>query len=212
MAVTVGVNNQTVVHKGSGGVSVAAPDVCLTQVGNAVVPIPYPNIARSSDLANGAASVLADGNPMGHEKSQFSTSTGDEAGSRKGVASGTVKGIAEFVSFSPNVFVEGNAVVRGFDLMIHNTKNTPPATLMQPPLIQAIVEETPEIPEQDALIVQVIGPLGKPLDGLPFEMTVDGKTRTVTTMAKGRLVHVSDKESCEIELKHEELGIEVDEE
>ena len=71
MGVTIGVNNRTVVHKGSGGKSIAFPDVCLTPVGSSVVPIPYPNIAVSSDMDNGAKTVKSDGNPMGHEKSIF---------------------------------------------------------------------------------------------------------------------------------------------
>ena len=42
MSATVIVNGQTVVHKGSGGVLTTSPDVCLTPVGNAVVPITNP--------------------------------------------------------------------------------------------------------------------------------------------------------------------------
>ena len=42
-------------HKGSGDKSVAsAPDVCKAQVGNAVVAIPYPNVAESKDLKDGS--------------------------------------------------------------------------------------------------------------------------------------------------------------
>jgi len=55
VGVTVGVNNLSVVHKGSSGVSPSFPDVCKTPAPPApFVPIPYPNIAKSSDAAQGA--------------------------------------------------------------------------------------------------------------------------------------------------------------
>jgi len=37
-------NGRGISHKGSGGKSMVFPDVCLTQIGNAVVPIPYSNM------------------------------------------------------------------------------------------------------------------------------------------------------------------------
>ncbi|MBU1169904.1 MAG: IS66 family insertion sequence element accessory protein TnpB [Proteobacteria bacterium] len=57
MPATVSVNGRTVVHKKSDGKSIVFPDVCLTQCGPAVVPIPYPNMAQSSDMANGSQTV-----------------------------------------------------------------------------------------------------------------------------------------------------------
>jgi hypothetical protein len=194
MAVTVSVNGRTVVHKDSGGTSIAFPDVCLTPVGSSVVPIPYPNTARSSDLDKGATTVTADGNPMGHEKSIFTTSTGDEAGARKGVASGTVKGIAEFISFSFDVSIEGKGVVRAFDQMIHNNKNTPPTVLLQPPQVVTIMDETPEIPEQGKMEMVFIGPFGEPLEGLEVEMEVNGKKEIKKTLSQGQIFHVSEKD------------------
>ena len=65
MGVTVGVNSRTVVHKDSGGVSIAFPDVCKTPAPPApFVPIPYPNVAKSSDTADGSSKVKCDGNPI----------------------------------------------------------------------------------------------------------------------------------------------------
>ena len=136
MGVTVGVNNLSVVHKDSGGVTIAFPDVCLTPAPPAPpVPIPYPNIARSSDTASGSSTVKCDGNPICLKDSNFSTSTGDEAGSVGGVASGTTKGKAEFVNFSFDTMVDGKNVARALDLMLHNNKNTPPFPLLQGPVI-----------------------------------------------------------------------------
>ncbi|NOZ55157.1 MAG: DUF4150 domain-containing protein, partial [Gammaproteobacteria bacterium] len=127
MGVTVGVNGRSVVHKSSSGITIAFPDVCKTPVGPSIVPIPYPNIAKSSDSAKTTKTVKCDGNPVCVKDSNFSTSTGDEPGSAKGVASGTTKGKAEFITYSMDVKIEGKNVCRAFDLMLHNNKNTPPA-------------------------------------------------------------------------------------
>jgi len=137
MPVTVGVNNLSVVHKGSGGVTIAFPDVCKTPAPPAPpVPIPYPNIAQSTDTAKGSKKVKCDGNSICLKDSNFSMSTGDEAGSAGGgVASNKIKGKAEFVLFSFDVKVEGKNVARAFDLMLHNDKNTPPFPVLQPPIV-----------------------------------------------------------------------------
>ena len=135
MPVTVGVNYMSVIHAGSNGVTMAFPDVCKTPVGPAVVPIPYPNIAKSSDTASGASTVKCDGNPVCVKDSNFMVSTGDEAGSLLGVASNKVKGKAEFVNFSFDVQFEGKNVPRAMDLMLHNDKNTPPFPVVQGPII-----------------------------------------------------------------------------
>lgn len=137
MADNVLINGRTAVHAGSNG-TLNTIDVCLTPSGNSVVPIPYPNVARSADADKTAGSVYVNGNPMCHIKSVFKKSTGDQAGRRKGIVSGKIKGEAAFVSASANVFVEGQATTRALDMMVSNKKNTPPAPLMQavgmPPL------------------------------------------------------------------------------
>jgi len=93
MGVSVGVNNMSVVHKGSGGKTIAFPDVCKTPSPAGPIPIPYPNIAKSSDTAKGSKKVKCDGNPICLKDSNFSTSTGDEAGSAGGgVVSNKTKG------------------------------------------------------------------------------------------------------------------------
>jgi hypothetical protein len=136
MPVTVGVNQLSVVHQGSNGVTIAFPDVCKTPAPPAPpIPIPYPNIAQSSDTAQGTTKVKCDGNPICVKDSNFKMSTGDEAGSLFGVASNKTKGKAEFVNFSFDVKAEGKNVCRALDLMLHNDKNTPPFPLIQPPII-----------------------------------------------------------------------------
>ncbi|MHC6528913.1 PAAR-like domain-containing protein [Vibrio proteolyticus] len=126
MAVTINANGLSVVHKGSGGeANASVPDVCLTKVGKPVVPIPYGNNAKSSDLADGSTTVVADGgNSIALKGSKFSKSTGDAAGDKKGVASGTIEAEAEFVTASSNVLIEGKGVARHSDQMTMNKANT----------------------------------------------------------------------------------------
>ena len=79
--------------------------------------------------------MKAEGKPICVRDSNFSTSTGDEAGTLFGIISNRNKGKAEFVNFSFDVQFEGKNVPRSFDLMLHNDKNTPPFPVLQPPVI-----------------------------------------------------------------------------
>lgn len=139
MPATVVVNHRTVVHASSSGVTMFFPDVCKTPAPPApFVPIPYPNIAKSGDTAKGSQKVKMDGNPIMIEGSNFSTSTGDEAGSMGGIVSSCTKGKAEFILYSFDVKVEGKGVCRQLDLMLGNkggTYNTPPMPELQPPAV-----------------------------------------------------------------------------
>lgn len=135
MGVTVGVNNLSVVHKGSSGITPCFPDVCKTPTPGGPVPIPYPNIAKSSDTDKGAKKVKCDGKPPCVKDSNFKTSVGDEPGTLKGVASSKTKGKAEFVNYSFDTKFEGKNVPRALDIMLHNDKNTPPFPVIQKPII-----------------------------------------------------------------------------
>jgi len=142
MAATINVNDRTVVHKSSDGVSIAFPDVCKTPSPAGPIPIPYPNIAMSADTADGSKSVKMDKNPIMLQGSVFSKSTGDEAGTAGGgIISAKTKGKAEFMNYSFDVTVEGKGVPRLADLMVQNKgspANTPPIQEVQPPLPPAV--------------------------------------------------------------------------
>ena len=152
MPATLNVNNLTVVHKDSSGMVMGFPDVCKTPSPAGPIPIPYPNIAQSSDTAQGTTTVKVDGNPIMVKGSVFSTSTGDEAGSAGGgVASNTTKGKAEFVLYSFDVKADGKNVCRLTDIMLLNklsSPNTPPFPEVQPPLvvIPSVMTEDPSRP------------------------------------------------------------------
>jgi hypothetical protein len=131
-----GVNNLSVVHAGSNGISIAFPDVCTTPAPPApFVPIPYPNIAKSGDTSKGAQNTTCDGNTVCVKDSNFMMSSGDEAGSLMGMISAKIKGKAEFVNFSFDVQIEGKNVPRAMDMMLHNDKNTPPVPVIQGPVV-----------------------------------------------------------------------------
>jgi len=142
------VNGLSPVTKASSGKVIAGPDVCKTPVGSAIVPIPYPNVSKSSDLAKGSKSVKINGAPVCLSSSEFSTSTGDEAGSAKGIASGTTKGKAHPVNYSFDVKIEGKSVVRNMDLFTGNNRNTPPSPILQaqpaPSIASAIAKNEEE--------------------------------------------------------------------
>jgi hypothetical protein len=126
MPVTIVINDITLCHKGSNGVSTATvPDVCNTPSPAGPVPIPYPNIAMSSDLAEGTTTVTADGGNMcANYGSQFSLSTGDEAGTAGGVKSGVFMKEATWITYSFDVKLEGKGACRLTDKMFHNSSNT----------------------------------------------------------------------------------------
>ncbi len=123
MAQTTFANTRGIVHKGSGGFSAVFPDVCKTPVGPSIVPIPYPNIGKSSDTTKGPKSVKTDKKMPMVKGAKYSTSTGDEAGVAKGVISSKIKGECEFMMYSFDVKFEGKNVCRMGDPMFHNKKN-----------------------------------------------------------------------------------------
>lgn len=127
MPVTINVNNLTLCHKGSNGISIATiPDVCKTPAPPAgPVPIPYPNIAMSSDLVKGTTTVKADGGNMcAIDGSEFMKSTGDEPGTAGGVVSNVNMKEATWITYSFDVKLEGKGACRLTDKMFHNHQNT----------------------------------------------------------------------------------------
>ena len=126
IAINPGQGGLTLCHKGSNGISTATvPDVCKTPSPGGPVPVPYPNIAFSIDLAKGTTTVVADGGNMcANYGSEFSKSTGDEAGTVGGIASGTFIKEATWITFSFDVKLEGKAACRLTDKMFHNHLNT----------------------------------------------------------------------------------------
>src|ERR1017187_898171 len=136
MGCAVYANNNMIACKAADGKTVAAtPDVCftppLTPATPPGVPIPYPNTAMASDTTDGTKTVMISGQEvMLKNKSNFKTSTGDEAGSapKHGVVTSKIKGKVNFSSWSMDVKFEGENVPRHLDLTGHNEASEPPNT------------------------------------------------------------------------------------
>ena len=137
MGVTVNANMMSVVHKGSTGISPSFPDVCKTPSPAGPVPIPYPNIAMSSDSSKGSKTVKIDKKEVTLKDSEITMSTGDEAGAAQGVASNKIKGKASYLNFSFDVKIDGKNVVRLLDPA--QTNQGSPANTASPAIGQAPV-------------------------------------------------------------------------
>jgi len=123
MGQTTFANTRGIAHKGSGGMSLVFPDVCKTPIGPSVVPIPYPNLGKSSDTVKGPKSVKTDKKMPMVKGAKYSKSTGDEPGSIGGVVSGVNKSECEYMMYSFDVKFEGKNVCRMGDPLFHNKKN-----------------------------------------------------------------------------------------
>ena len=163
MPVTVNINGLSAVHQGSNGVAMATvPDVCNTPSAGGPIPIPYPNIAMSSDLVSGTTTVMIDGCSAAIQGCKFIKSTGDEAGVAGGVASGVFAMEATFLSFSPTVTLDGQPACRLTDKMLMNKGNTvcmagelqsivPPPTPDSSSADDVIMSASPETPKHCVL-------------------------------------------------------------
>lgn len=122
MQETVSINGLTLCHKHSDGwVRSTLPDVCKSPD----KPVPYTNTAYARDLDKGTTTVFSHGGAMnGIKGSEFYRSFGDEPGTGGGVKSGVQLDRATWLSWSPNVFMEGRNVTRLTDRMLLNKGNT----------------------------------------------------------------------------------------
>ena len=105
------------------GICFAFPDVLLTPAPpGPPVPMPYPNVAQLSQASPVAPNVRAGGNPVVHEESTISKSTGGEPGTAQGTPH---LGACTFVasSLSATVKVNGKRVVRQGDTTKQNGGN-----------------------------------------------------------------------------------------
>ncbi len=116
-------NMRGIVHKGSNGMSIVFPDVCKTPAAPSPIPIPYPNIGKSSDTSQGPTTVKTDGQMPMVKGAKYARSTGDEPGAMGGVLSGVHLAECEFLSYSFDVKFEGRNVCRLGDPLFHNKKN-----------------------------------------------------------------------------------------
>lgn len=202
---TLNVNGLSAVHQGSGGMaSSQPPDVCLTpSPSGPPTPVPYPNLAMSSDLVGGTTTISVDGMPVAIQGSMFVKSSGDEAGVGGGVVSGTFMMEAKFISYSPTVTMDGMPVCRLTDKMLMNKANTAclagevqaplppdvPSVLVFPP------PERPKVCRFEKLAVRC----GHDSRKYSVEVERDpGSALQVITSMKPEKIHVSFEGECSI--------------
>lgn len=93
-----------------GGMSQAFPDTCKTPAPSGTVPVPYPNIAAIMQVnpATCSMKVSVINQPVCHNQSTVTMTSGDEAGTAGGgVVSNMIKGPAKFTLGSMKVSIEG---------------------------------------------------------------------------------------------------------
>jgi carboxyl-terminal processing protease len=105
-------------NRGVGG-NVGFPDVCLTPVGPAVVPIPYPNIALNVMAASFSPNVLLTMMPALNMGTVIPMTLGDQPG----VANWTVMGPAEYTTGCFTILINGLPAIALTDMSTGNDMN-----------------------------------------------------------------------------------------
>ena len=109
------------------------PSINKTQVGPAVVPIPYPVMQDFSTAKEPSSNVNFNSNAAYIFKSSLEAVKGDEAGKLGGVKSGKVGGAVESKDSSKSVKINKQEVLRVGDMMDMQSKNTIGKVIMAPP-------------------------------------------------------------------------------
>ncbi|MFH1983886.1 MAG: DUF4150 domain-containing protein [Pseudomonadota bacterium] len=114
-----------------GGMNMGFPDVCLTPVGPAIVPIPYPNISFGPTTVppTTAMTVLTDFMPSCNLMSETATSIGDTTGIGEGVMSGMIMSPTHNLVGSFTILKEGVPAARMTSMTLQNNTNCPGVSL-----------------------------------------------------------------------------------
>jgi hypothetical protein len=127
---------------GANKVIAAFPDVCLSPPSPPAgpIPIPYPVSSDSGDTADGSTSVKIGGKEvMLKDKSHYKKCMGDEAATKslgQGAINHALSGKVYFVSWSMDVEVEGENVVRHLDMTTSNHASPMPNEALTIPGIE----------------------------------------------------------------------------
>lgn len=127
-----------------GGQCFAFPDVCKVPAPPApFVPVPFPNIGMLTQAKGSSCSkkVKITNKKVITVKSEIARTSGDEAGTLKGMISATNMDKAVFRMGVSSVKVEGNDIVNHLKPTAHNgtNANAPPGTHVAPSQSKVIV-------------------------------------------------------------------------
>ena len=89
------------------GMDLAFPDVCITPVGPAPVPVPYPDIAFTAASVPAAYNVLIDCMPVINQLSMGLVSVGDSTGILLGAVSHMIDGQTCYYAGCTTILVDG---------------------------------------------------------------------------------------------------------
>jgi hypothetical protein len=128
----------------SGGQLFAFPDVCKVPAPPAPpIPTPFPNIAMCNQADGGTCSqkVKVLNQPVITKATEIPRTMGDEAGTLKGVSSGTAMDKATFKSGVSKVKVEGNDAINLLKPTAHNgaSANAPGGMVVAPGQTKVLV-------------------------------------------------------------------------
>lgn len=112
------------------GMDMGFPDVCLTPMVPAPVPIPYPNIAMGPMGVGAAVKVMFGGTPAHNLMTVIPLTNGDNAGVALGVASGLVMGPSRHLTGAFTVLVGGAPATRVTSMSLQNGTNCPGARIV----------------------------------------------------------------------------------
>jgi Domain of unknown function (DUF4150) len=118
-----------------GGQCAAFPDVCKVPAPPApFVPTPFPNMAQCSGASGTSSKVKIVGKPSIHKSSEIGRSSGDEAGTLKGMISQVNMDKTQYRMGSVKVKVEGKALVTVTKMCGQNgtSSNSPPGAQVAP--------------------------------------------------------------------------------
>jgi Domain of unknown function (DUF4150) len=216
MADNVFVNGRAAIHAGSAGKSIAFPDVwlCPPPPPSGPIPTPLPNTAQAKDLQGGAATVTIEGNRVAHAKSFIGKSTGNEVAKNTGggIITHVVQGAAHFQTFSMNVFVENEPMVRHGDLVTHNHLGETPGNTGPTPWMSTMLAGPGPAPKEsekqvgnkkDWIKLKVVDQDNHPVSGASYRVTTpEGKEVTGRLFRGGAItLRGIDKGSCTVEFK-----------
>jgi len=125
-----------------GGQCFAFPDVCKTPAPPApFVPIPYPNIGMCTQATDTADKVKISNKEVVTKKSTISRTSGDEAGTLKGMVSATNMDKAAYSAGVSKVKVQGNDIETQLKPTKHNgsNANAPPGMQVAPSQVKVII-------------------------------------------------------------------------
>lgn len=192
-------NKRNFSHKGSGDKSISSiPDICKTPVGPSTPPLPYAVVSQAQDLAGGSSSVLIDGNPTALESSTHQSCNGDQAGAAKGLVSGTTADKTHFASFSFDVKVEGEGVVRHMDITTMNNRNTMGANFGAAGQAADNPDSDSSVDDSFTLRFVFRDELGQPLKNIQYKTLPKGD-RTKLHEADGKSNMFGNTHICSIE-------------